>query len=462
MGGGQPAHTTQTTEVKLPEWVEKASQQNYKLAQRIASKPYLEYQGPTVADPSQMTQDAYRYMMANVGAQDPLYENAAALAGRAGTELDPIYNRGYGYLDRSASIGDDTYRQARGILSRGAYALDPIYNRAQGVFADVANPSWDPSRYLNPYTNEVESRAVANAQRELDRSMMNLQDRAQSAGAWGGSAAGIERGVLAAEGARSIGDLSAELRAQGYDKATADMLADQQLRMGAGAEMVGAAGQQGAGWRDTAAGMISGAGQQQAGLQGAASGLFGGAGQQASDWLQSASGMLETAAGRGQATTRDFGSMLTAGAQEQAQRQALIDADRAKFEEHKNYDIERLNLVLASLGMSPYGKTENVEKTSTSEKSGADFATIGLGLLQMLPMMFMSDRRDKTDIEELGVDEDSGLPMYAYRYKKDRKDTPKIVGPMAQDVEKRYPEAVGEIGGHKFIHGGILARKIAA
>jgi hypothetical protein len=62
-----------------------------------------------------------------------------------------------------------------------------------------------------------------------------------------------------------------------------------------------------------------------------------------------------------------------------------------------------------------------------------------------------SDRDDKTDIEPLGRDPDSGLMVHAYRYKKDPKTYPKTVGVMAQDIEKQDPSAVQSIGGHKVI-----------
>jgi hypothetical protein len=70
--------------------------------------------------------------------------------------------------------------------------------------------------------------------------------------------------------------------------------------------------------------------------------------------------------------------------------------------------------------------------------------------------MFFSDRRDKTDIRELGIDPLTGLKSYAYRYKGDPRNTPKVVGPMAQDVARKYPHLVREIGGHKVVAGGLL------
>jgi hypothetical protein len=74
---------------------------------------------------------------------------------------------------------------------------------------------------------------------------------------------------------------------------------------------------------------------------------------------------------------------------------------------------------------------------------GGSLITGGLGAI--------SDRRDKTDIKRLGEDPKTKLPVYAYRYKEDPKTYPKAVGPMAQDVEKRYPGSTTEVSGHMVI-----------
>lgn len=71
---------------------------------------------------------------------------------------------------------------------------------------------------------------------------------------------------------------------------------------------------------------------------------------------------------------------------------------------------------------------------------GSSLLSGGLGLL--------SDRRDKTNIERLGKDDKTGLPIYAYDYKAGSRTGPKRVGPMAQDVEKKYPGSTTEVGGH--------------
>jgi len=92
------------------------------------------------------------------------------------------------------------------------------------------------------------------------------------------------------------------------------------------------------------------------------------------------------------------------------------------------------------------------QQKAQSDMMGGLFG-LGGNLLGAIPGIMASDRRLKTDIKRLGTDEATKLPMYSYRYKDDPKTYPKVVGPMAQDVEKQYPGSVGEIGGHKVVFG---------
>jgi hypothetical protein len=48
---------------------------------------------------------------------------------------------------------------------------------------------------------------------------------------------------------------------------------------------------------------------------------------------------------------------------------------------------------------------------------------------------------------------ENGVDMYAYRYKGDPKSYPKVVGPMADDIEKVMPGVTRLIGGHRVIGG---------
>jgi hypothetical protein len=343
MSSPSPAQTTQISKVELPAWVDQASQENYQLAKDVSGRPFQQYSGSRVADPSAMTTQGYGMLGRNVGSNDQYFTGAG-----------------------------DIYKDTSGKL--------------------------DISPYLNPYTKEVEERAIDSASTALTKQLAGNASAAQKAGAFGGSRFGVQQGVMQAEGAKGIGDLVAQLRKQGFDTATSTALADR-------------------------------------------------TGRQAS-----AAGLLSTGTGRQASQMGDVTAMLTAGQQDEAQRQKVIDAAMQKFSEATNYPVEQLNMRLAALGMSPYGKTETMNKTATSESKGPDWSLLGAAgikaLPSLLPLLSLSDRGDKTDIKKLT---DGEIPLYAYRYKDDPKSYPKIVGPMAQDIEKKYPFAVKKVGRHKVV-----------
>jgi len=67
----------------------------------------------------------------------------------------------------------------------------------------------------------------------------------------------------------------------------------------------------------------------------------------------------------------------------------------------------------------------------------------------------LSDRRLKQDIELVGRDERTGLPLYEYAYKSD--PSRRFLGVMADEVEAYMPEAVGESeDGYKFVNYAML------
>ena len=357
MSSGKPAQAAETKTTQLPAWVEGASKENYDLAKQIAGTSYQPYTGSTVAGQSPYTTAGYDLTKSTVGSTDPYYTDAGAAIRSAGD----IYGRTAGPLD--------------------------------------INP------YLNPYTQEVETRAIANANDSLTRNLGQVNDASRTAGAFGGSRLGIERGVTRAEGVRNIGDLTAELRRAGIDYATSTALNDR------------------------------------AGIRSSAAGLLG-----------VGSGLLSTAAGKEGAEAQDINQLYAAGAQDRNYFQQLLDAAAKQFYEGRDYSTEQLNIRLAALGMSPYGRTETGTKTSTQEQLPTDWSTLALGGAkigaQALPFLMASDRDLKTDIKKLS---DGPIPMYAYRYKGDPKSYPKVVGPMAQDIEKIVPKAVRKIGGKRVV-----------
>jgi hypothetical protein len=206
---------------------------------------------------------------------------------------------------------------------------------------------------------------------------------------------------------------------------------------------------------------------QQAGLQGASLNLSG------------AQAMGGLTAQDQQAYMQQLQAAMGAGDMQAAANQQQLDQARLYYEAMRNYPLEQLNINMQALGMVPYGSTTQMTQPLTANPmmgalggaisgaslfgTGGALAGVGglgglggaglggtLGLLALL-----SDEREKTDIQKVGKDPETDLTMYAYRYKGDPKTYPKMVGPMAQEVKKKYPEAVREVGGRLAINLGF-------
>lgn len=76
---------------------------------------------------------------------------------------------------------------------------------------------------------------------------------------------------------------------------------------------------------------------------------------------------------------------------------------------------------------------------------GGLFTGIGQGIGSLIA----SDERVKKDKEKVG--EIEGMGLYQYRYKGEPKSKPKHLGLMAQEVEKKRPDAVKTVGGVKHV-----------
>jgi len=439
MGGGQPAQTTQTTKVELPGWVERASKDNYQFARHVANRPFKQWEGERLADRSAFTDASYDRLRANLGSTNKYYNQAEGSLDRARA----AYGQGIGMLNQSQPY----YGKAAGEFDKASGMVDqaaPLYGEAADIFRGTAGPL-DINKYLNPYTEEVEKRAIGNAGTALTQQLAQQKGEAAKNSVFGGTRFGVQQGVTSAEGARGIGDLSAMLRKAGIDFATTTGLQDRAgIRDSATGLLNTAAG------RLNAAGQYGAAGSGYLDTAGSMQNAAAGYGNIGGGLTQTGQGYLNTAQTRGMQNAADVASLSAAGQEQQAQRQAVYDMRMGKWGEKRNYPLEQLNIKLAALGMSPYGKTETMQKTSTSEQPPFDWATFGLGALKTIPSFFaMSDRNMKTDIEKLTG---GPIPLYAYRYKGDPKSYPKVVGPMAQDVEKVVPSAVKKVGGKRVVN----------
>jgi hypothetical protein len=278
---------------------------------------------------------------------------------------------------------------------------------------------------MNPYINNVVDRTTSNMLRAGAQQQNKLSADAVAADSFGGNRQAMQQAIQGADTNRGIGDMTAQLMAQGYDKATATAMADLDRQLKANTQ----SGQ----WAQDAQSETEKFRQGAAGIRGTG-----------------ATGLMTAEQERRGALGDIIGKYTGFNTLQQGQTQKEMDAERARWDEGQNWDLQNLNILMAALGMSPYGKTEISTKTE-SKKGGSDFGSLLGGVAQLAPLFMSSDRTEKTDIKKLGKDETTGLPVYAYRYRGDPKTYPKTVGVMAQDVEKRHPKAVRVIAGKKAI-----------
>jgi hypothetical protein len=120
-------------------------------------------------------------------------------------------------------------------------------------------------------------------------------------------------------------------------------------------------------------------------------------------------------------------AQMQAGTLEQQTQQAKDTAQYQQFLQQRGYDFQTAQF-LANIAMGTGALSGNTQT-------------------QTAPASFFSDKRLKHDAERVGEMHD-GTPIYRFKY--NGSDHTQI-GLMAQDVEKRHPEAVGESQGYKTV-----------
>jgi len=116
--------------------------------------------------------------------------------------------------------------------------------------------------------------------------------------------------------------------------------------------------------------------------------------------------------------------------------------DYAQYQAEQSYPFQKaswLGSIVEGLGSSAGGSS------TTTSQGGNGLSSIFGGALGLGALLLRSDERSKEDIEPIGKAFD-GQTLYRFRYKGEPQTH---VGFLAQEVEQRHPEAVGESGGVK-------------
>ena len=203
MGGSSTTNTNSSSQSvnEIPQWVQNAGQQNYAVAQDVASQPLQQYQGQLVAGVSPQMQQAWN-LAANSGSVGQGAQSAGQAALMSGANYTP------------QQVGAPTSSQLAG--------------------------------YMNPYTQSVINATLPIMQQNLGLSQDQQQNAANSANAFGGSRQAIQQGVTQAQGAMGMGQMAAQLNQANFGQAmTAAQqanLANQQAGLTGNAQQIAAGG----------------------------------------------------------------------------------------------------------------------------------------------------------------------------------------------------------------------------
>ena len=239
------------------------------------------------------------------------------------------------------------------------------------------------------------------------------------------TAPSIQQGIVERGLAQRAGDISAQLRgglySQGLNLAENQASMDTQARLGALSNLVS-----------------GGVGASNAGV-----GAYNGAVNALNSSVQQQAGLY---------------NMANNAAQNLYQaQQAPLTNQYQQWQFGTNGPFAALNNYWNIVGGQMYGNQSQNQSQSQSQMQGNSSGTTttnpsllssiggGIGILGSL----FSDERGKFDARPIGKLDD-GQTVYRFRYKHDPLTV--HIGLMAQEVEKRKPHAVAEVGGLKFVN----------
>jgi hypothetical protein len=256
---------------------------------------------------------------------------------------------------------------------------------------------------MNPFLESVGNTTLDAMRREYGNADAGLASKYAAAGAMGGSGEAIARGQAARGYGQNVAATIAQLQAAGYDQAQALALANAQMEN----QMRGTAAD------------------------------YGLKATQVDDALRNTQLAREQAAAQG---------LTQNGLMQQAQNQQVLDVPWTALERLFGITPKQMNSQTYSQKESPDNSTSPLQSILGFGSTILGAKTAGGGSIAA-SLLGLSDEREKTDIQKLGKDPDTGLQLYSYRYKGDPKTYPKMTGPMAQEVEDAYPGSTRNVGG---------------
>ena len=451
MGGKTSTSTSQT---QVPADVLSRYDSVNASAQQAAATPFQSYSSDPSAfvAPLTGTQQA-GIQNANTATQQaqPYYDAAAGnLLGAQNTAL-PFYGQAQDSLQSGLAQAHTAYGQSNDDMISGLNNASALQTPAQGLAVQGTQAvnaqqigAGQINQFMSPYLGDVLQSTEALQNQSNQQAQSGQLGTAIQSGAFGGDRAGVAAANLAQQQNLANSNVISGIANTGYNNALGAAQQQQGVNLSAG-QANRAALQEGStqlgnlGQQAYTQGM--GASQQ---LASDAQGLYG-LGSNTATGLENigqgqygiGSGTATSLAGLGagaqSAALQGATAQLTAGQQEQSTQQAGLTSLYNQFLQQQAYPFQTSQFLA------------NVAEGTGSLSGSTTSTTQPTGLFGNL----LSDRRSKENIRKIG-EAKNGLPIYSFRYKGDPEKVTHI-GFMADEVEKKHPEAVGLAGGLKTV-----------
>lgn len=338
-------------------------------------------------------------------------------------------------FDLARDSARNVFEAAPNAVPAGGGNLTPAMGTAARANGAQLSPG-EIGQFMNPFMGAVLDPTIARMRGERDNSAAAIGAKYAAQGGLGGSGDAIARGQLDRNFGESVATTTATLMAAGYDKATAAAMANAQMRQQT--DMANAGFQQQTGLANQSA-------------ENAMRGLgldYGLKQAQANDQFRTSQLAREQTA---------LERVLQGGQMQEGKAQQALDIPWTALQRLMALTPQQMNSQTVSQKESPDNSTSPLQSLlglgstilGSKTAAGGSVAASLLGL---------SDEREKTDIQKLGKDPETGLQLYSYRYKGDPKTYPKMTGPMAQEVEEAYPGSTRDVGGRKAVPMNMLMR----
>ncbi len=450
-GGGKSSTSTSSVSIP-PEVLARYNAVNAR-AEEVAEQPFTPYGGQFVAPLTQTQQTGIANISQATGAAQPYYQAAGtALLGGA-DQAQPYYQAATQSIYGGQAAAAPLQATAAQNIAGAQAAAQPYQGMATGFglagARQIAPGGLNVGAYMSPYTEAVAQPTFQALRQQQEQERQRMLGEQIRGGAFGGDRGRIAQANLAQQQNLATAQALGNIYQQGYGQALG--AAQQQQGVALQAEQANRQAQQQAanqflGIGQQAFGQGAQTAQQQAAL---AQQLFG-QGAQVAQTQQAlgqglygiGAGVSQGLAGLGtgaqQAALQGGQAQLAAGTVEQQTQQAENQALYNQFLQQQGYPFQVAQF-LANIAMG------------TGALSGSTTTTTQ-------PSSFFSDERLKHDIEPIGKTFD-GQDIVRFKYKGEPGTR---IGLVAQDVEKRHPEAVGLAGGYKTVDYDAATDEAAA